>query len=122
MFKVDVTTKKITMHRGDTGTVRFRFPGLDAVSADNIKAVFTMRNKHGAIVKQGIYEPDGISVPVGFMNNDTGNLDPGSYSYDIRIVGNATYGESGKIDDGDLIYTPPGAPFEIELLDTVGII
>lgn len=122
MFRVNSDTKKITMHRGDTGTVRFRLPGLENLSTDNVKVVFSMRNKHNIIVKSGIYEPDGSTVPVGFLNDDTGNLDPGLYSYDIRVVGNAVYGEDGKIIEGDLVYTPHGAPFEIELLDTVGII
>lgn len=122
MFRVDKKTKKLTMHRGDTGTIRFRLPGIDALSASTVKVVFSMRNKWGAIVKSGIYEPDGINVPVGFLNGDTDNLDPGIYEYDIRVVGNATYDQNGNIIEGDLVYTPEDCPYEVEILDTVGII
>ena len=117
MFSVDVNTKQITMHRGDTGSVRFSLEGYDF--ADDDRVLWTMKSQDGVVVKQGIYTPVEGDVVVEFKNSDTDQLSPGQYPYDLRIVASPEYDSSGAIVDG-LIVNTPQSPMYVQILATVG--
>lgn len=115
MFQIDGST--IIMSRGDTGSVDIRATGCDFAAAD--RALFTVKNKDGGIVKQGAYPiQDGVFT-VHFLNEETDCLAPGEYSYDVRYVVSPYYDGSGNIVNGDQVITPK-KPMKLYLLPVVG--
>lgn len=117
MFNVDETTKRITMHRGDTGSVRYHLTGYEFQADDRV--LWTMKSENGTIVKQGIYTPVDGDVVVEFANADTDQLSPGQYPYDLRVIANPEYDQGGAIIDGDIVSTPV-SPMYVQILSTVG--
>lgn len=115
MFLVEGT--KITMSRGDTGSIKIAAMGHTFTSDD--RALFSVKNKYGQIVKQDIYElTNGVFTAV-FENTDTDTLPPGRYLWDVRYVIDPDYDEGGNIEDGEQIITPL-QPQPLVLLDIVG--
>ena len=51
MFTVNETTGKITMHRGDTGSLTFTFSGYDW-TADDFRAMFSMKKNNQTVKEQ----------------------------------------------------------------------
>lgn len=117
MFIVNTETRKITLSRGDTGVVPCRLKGY--TFGPNDRVLWTMKNSRGSIVKEGIYTPENNRFRVEFLNGDTDYLDPGTYSYDVRVAINPQFDSEGRIIDGSCISTPR-LPMEVELLRTVG--
>lgn len=115
MFQVDGTT--IRMSRGDTGTVTIGVSGYTFESND--RALFSMRNKGGSIIRQEAYEIENNEVTIAFVNSDTDSLSPGDYEWDIRFIIGPKYDENQAIYDGDEVITP-NLPMSIQLLPTVG--
>lgn len=123
MFKVDPDTKTITLHRGDTGPARFRLTGytFDA----RTRVLWTMKDKSGSIIKEGLYTPDENGrFTVHFKNEDTDYLSPGEYDYDARVAIDPIYDDDGKIinvnyDEGGQVTTPRD-PMKVIIKTTVG--
>lgn len=116
MFEVDGF--KITMSRGDTGSVVIKATGHTFAEED--RALFTVKSPNGTVVKQGAYPiSSGGTFTVYFLNAETDYLAPGKYTYDVRYVIGPIYDEEGNIVDGDQVITPK-LPQPMILLDTVG--
>lgn len=118
MFRICPDRKRITMHKGDTGTVQYRMKNYD-LSDVNAVVVWTMKDKKKNVVKSGIYFPVDNRIQVHFQNSDTDGIDPGIYRCDARIAIDPEYDTSGKVADGSFINTPV-SPMYIEVLDVVG--
>ena len=121
MFKVE--GNKITLSRGDTGTVTIGVTGYSFLTTDRV--VFAVRKAGSAdlIMRRELPVENG-TVTVEFKNSDTDSLPSGNYEWDVRFVMNPIYGETGteyagQIIDGDEINTPE-LPMQLELLPTVG--
>lgn len=117
MFGVDGYV--ITLSRGDTGAIKFtadtehEFDSVD-------RALFSIKNAIGEMVKQQAYELDANkSFVVSFFNSDTDSLAAGTYTWDVRYVIHPYYDASGKIVNGDQVITPK-QPMEMQLLQVVG--
>ncbi len=116
MFIVDPVTKKITLHKGDTGSVMYRVTGFDL--DESARAKWTMKNSKGEVVKWGVYPFTDNQFSVEFTNNETDTLPAGKYSYDVRIAKEPEFDEEGDIING-YIRTPE-SPLIVELLPVVG--
>ena len=115
----DVNGYVITLSRGDTGAIRFTAQ-TDYAFDENDRALFSIKNAVGDMVKQMAYPLDeNKSFVVSFFNSDTDNLAAGSYSWDVRYIIHPYYDASGKIIDGDQVITP-NQPMEMQLLQVVG--
>lgn len=119
MFSVDTETGTITISRGDTGAFRVKArTSYTFQTAD--RALFTIKDGMGNIVRQRIYEIDeNKGFNVYFYNADTDSQEQTTFRWDVRWVINPYYDESGKIVDGDQVLTPKG-PMQIGLLEVVG--
>ena len=117
MFNWDPETRKITLHRGDTGVVPYVLTGYTL--GPNDRVLWTMKDGTGTIVKEGIYTPEDNKFRVEFLNAETDYLSPGLYSYDTRVAINPVFDEQGRIIDGECITTPV-SPLIVEILSTVG--
>lgn len=95
MFNVEGT--EISFSRGDTGAVKIdatvtrRDTGEPYTFGERDRAVFSIKNPAGAVVKQKSYPITENGIMVVFMNSDTDTLAPGGYSWDIRYVINPYY-------------------------------
>ena len=117
MFGVDGYT--ITLSRGDTGAIKFK-ARTDHVFATNDRALFSVKNGVGEVVKQSAYELDTEKAfIVAFYNHDTDTLAAGAYTWDVRYVINPYYDSDGNIIDGDQVITPR-QPMDMQLLQVVG--
>ena len=115
MFNVDGTT--ITLSRGDTGAITITAEGYPFGEDD--RALFSIKNGAGQLVKQKICQMTDNVFTVTFFNADTDTLSPGAYSWDVRYVIHPYYDEYGNIVDGDQVLTPNN-PMALNLLVTVG--
>lgn len=117
MFNVEGYT--ISLSRGDTGAIKFK-ARTDYTFTERDRALFSIKNAVGDVVKQQAFELDETkSFVVSFFNTDTDTLAAGSYSWDVRYIINPYYDDSGKIIDGDQVITPR-QPMELQLLQVVG--
>lgn len=107
----------INLHRGDTGTIGITARGYDF--GPNDRALFTVKDKSGTIVKQAAYAMENNRFQVSFLNSETDYLDSGLYEWDVRYIVNPVYDESGNIVDGDAVATPRD-PMDLNLYRTVG--
>ena len=95
MFNVDGTN--ITLSRGDTGALRLtanvtrRDTGAAYTFGERDRAVFSIKAGNGQLVKQKSYPLVENKFTVIFLNQDTDNLNPGGYSWDVRYVINPYY-------------------------------
>jgi hypothetical protein len=115
VFIVDGT--KITMSKGDTGSIRFPSTGYTFSGLD--RAMFSVKNSKGQIVKQEIFELEDGEFEVTFYNADTDELPAGNYTWDVRYVLSPQYDDEGHIVDGAQVITPM-EPQKLVLLDVVG--
>jgi hypothetical protein len=117
LFDVDGYT--IRLSRGDTGAIKFTADTTHTFDSVD-RALFSIKNAIGDMVKQQAYEIDeNKSFVVSFFNADTDSLAAGSYSWDVRYVLHPYYDASGNIIDGDQVITPR-QPMEMQLLQVVG--
>lgn len=121
MFKVE--GYNITLSRGDTGAMRVVATAtLDdqpfTFGADD-RALFSIKNGQGEIVKEKVAVMDNNAFMVYFLNADTDKLAPTNYSWDVRYIIHPYYDSTGKIVDGDQVITPK-EPMSMNLLTVVG--
>lgn len=116
MFQVD--GNKITMHRGDTGTLAIRLSGREFISTDRI--LFTIA-RAGAVKMQRVYPIVNNTVVVEFANGDTDTWQAGTnYSWEVRFVHEPEYDDgTGLPVDGSIVRTPVGR-FDMEVLNVIG--
>jgi hypothetical protein len=107
------------LSRGDTGAIKFTAETEHVFDAVD-RALFSVKNAVGDVVKQSAFEIDeNKSFVVSFLNADTDTLAAGTYSWDVRYVINPYYDDSGKMVDGDQVLTPR-TPMSMNLLTVVG--
>ena len=117
MFGVE--GKVITLSRGDTGAIKFTAE-TEYSFESNDRALFSIKNGVGEVVKQSAFELDeNKAFVVTFFNADTDNLPPGTYNWDVRYIINPYYDAEGNIIDGDQVITPE-QPMTLNLLNVVG--
>ena len=117
MFNVEGYT--ITLSRGDTGALRINTQ-TDYTFDEDDRALFSIKNSIGEVVKQQAYELDeNKGFTVQFANSDTDALPAGSFSWDVRYIIHPYYDDQGKIVDGDQVITPK-TPMAMQLLQVVG--
>ena len=124
MFTIDPETKKIRLHRGDTGTVPYRVNGFSF--GPNDRVLFVCKDGSGTEIIRETYALEDNMFRVEFPNSLTDYLPPGTYRYDARVVILPVYDEQDqeKIVDCDFEHggavRTPESPLYIEILDTVG--
>ena len=121
MYSVD--GYNISLSRGDTGglvvNATATLNGEPFTFGADDRALFSIKNGQGEIVKEKIAELTNNSFTVYFLNADTDSLSPGSYSWDVRYIIHPYYDASGRIVDGDQVITPK-EPQTMQLLTVVG--
>ena len=113
----------INLSRGDTGALKVTATAtLDGepftFGADD-RALFSIKNGQGEVVKEKVAEITNNVFMVYFFNSDTDSLAPGNYLWDVRYVINPYYDASGRIVDGDQVITPK-QPMNFQILTVVG--
>lgn len=109
----------ITLSRGDTGAIKFT-ADTDYTFDSNDRALFSVKNSIGEVVKQSAFELDeNKAFVVTFFNSDTDVLAAGAYSWDVRYIIHPYYDSEGHIIDGDQVITPR-QPMDMQLLNVVG--
>ena len=117
MFEVDGYT--ITLSRGDTGAIKF-YADTDYTFQSTDRALFSMKNAVGEVVKQGVFSLDSDNAfTVTFFNSDTDGLAAGGYTWDVRYILHPYYDAAGNIVNGDQVITPH-QPMSLQLLQVVG--
>lgn len=115
MFQVQ--NNKITITRGDTGSLVIRATEHTFGSSD--RALFTIANNRNRVVMQRIYTLTDNAFTVLFAPGDTKDWTPGNYKWEVRYFMNATV-ENDHITAGDEVNTPADKPFPMEVLDVIG--
>lgn len=117
MFNVDGYV--ITLSRGDTGAIKFTADTTHVFDSID-RALFSIKNAIGDVVKQQAFELDADKAfVVSFFNSDTDSLSAGTYSWDVRYIIHPYYDAAGNIIDGDQVITPR-QPMDLQLLQVVG--
>ena len=118
-----VSGYNITLSRGDTGAMKVKatatLNGEPFTFGENDRALFSIKNGQGEIVKEKIAAMENNEFMVYFLNADTDNLSPTNYSWDVRYIINPYYDSNGRIVDGDQVITPQ-EPMNMNLLTVVG--
>lgn len=123
-FSIDLDTKQITLHRGDTGRVRYRLIGHTFAATDRV--LFTAKSANGSEIIKQVYALTDNCFTVEFPNGLTDYLVPGEYRYDVRAVIIPVYDQTDptKIIDCDFEHggavRTPETNLIIKILDTVG--
>lgn len=108
----------ITLSKGDTGAILITTTTTYTFD-ENDRAVFTLKDGSGAIVKEVIAGLTNGAFTVEFYNQDTDTLASGNYSWDVRYVIHPYYDDAGRIINGDQVITPR-QPMSLTLLNVVG--
>ena len=121
MFNVEGYT--ITLSRGDTGALRITatatLDGQPFTFGEDDRALFSIKNGQGEIVKEKVAAMENNSFVVYFLNADTESLSPSNYQWDVRYVIHPYYDSEGRIIDGDQVITPK-TPQIMTILTVVG--
>lgn len=121
MFSVE--GYNIRLSRGDTGAMKVRatatLDGETFTFGPDDRALFSIKNGQGEIVKEKVAELVNNEFTVYFKNADTDNLAPTNYSWDVRYIIHPYYDSTGRIVDGDQVITP-NEPMAMNLLTVVG--
>ena len=121
MFNVD--GYNISLSRGDTGGMRVTatatLQGEPFTFGADDRALFSIKNANGEVVKEKVAELVNNEFTVYFLNSDTDSLAPGAYTWDVRYIIHPYYNASGRIVDGDQVITPK-EPQTMALLVVVG--
>ena len=120
MFSVD--GYNIILSRGDTGGLKVNatatLNGSPFTFSSDDRALFSIKNGQGEVVKEKIAQMTDNAFTVYFLNADTDSLSPGQYSWDVRYIIHP-YWQNGRIIDGDQVITPK-EPMNMNLLTVVG--
>ena len=121
MFKVE--GYNIILSRGDTGAMKVKatatLNGEPFTFGEDDRALFSIKNGQGEIVKEKVAELVNNNFKVYFFNADTDSLSPTNYSWDVRYIIHPYYDANGRIIDGDQVITPK-EPMSMNLLTVVG--
>ena len=121
MFSVD--GYNITLSRGDTGAMRVKaiatLNGEAFTFGSDDRALFSIKNSQGEIVKEKVAELDNNEFTVYFLNADTDGLSPTNYEWDVRYIIHPYYDSNGRIVNGDQVITPK-APQTMQIMTVVG--
>ena len=121
MFSVD--GYNISLSRGDTGGMKVNatatLNGEPFTFGSDDRALFSIKNGQGELVKEKVAQMTNNSFVVYFLNADTDQLAPGQYSWDVRYIIHPYYNADGRIIDGDQVITPK-EPQSMNLLTVVG--
>lgn len=121
MFKVE--GYNIILSRGDTGAMKVKatatLNGESFTFGEDDRALFSIKNGQGEIVKEKVAELVNNEFTVYFLNADTDSLSPTNYSWDVRYIIHPYYDANGRIIDGDQVITPK-EPMSMNLLTVVG--
>ena len=113
----------IRLSRGDTGAMKVKatatLEGEPFTFGPDDRALFSIKNGQGEIVKEKVAELVNNEFTVYFKNADTDNLAPTNYSWDVRYIIHPYYDSTGRIVDGDQVITP-NEPMTMNLLTVVG--
>ena len=98
---IRLVQRKLIIPRGDTGS--FTIPAI-ATTAQADAAVFTIFDclTHSRLFQKVMQPSGGNTLTVEFTHNETVNLKPGKYVWDIKYYKNPQYAD-GKLIDGDEI-------------------
>ena len=118
----NVNGYNISLSRGDTGAIKVSaeatLNGEPFTFGSNDRALFSIKNAQGEVVKEKVAQMTNNQFTVYFLNQDTDSLAPGDYSWDVRYIIHPYY-SAGRIIDGDQVITPVG-PQIMNLLTVVG--
>ena len=121
MFRID--GYNIILSRGDTGAMKVKatatLNGEPFTFGEDDRALFSIKNGQGEIVKEKVAELVNNEFTVYFLNADTDSLSPTNYSWDVRYIIHPYYDANGRIIDGDQVITPK-EPMSMNLLTVVG--
>lgn len=121
MFNVEGNT--ITLSRGDTGALRITatatLDGQPYTFGPDDRALFSIKNGQGEIVKEKVAAMENNAFVVYFLNADTDSLSPSNYQWDVRYIIHPYYDSEGRIIDGDQVITPK-TPQTMTILPVVG--
>lgn len=113
----------ISLSRGDTGALKIKatatLEGQPFTFGPDDRALFSIKNGQGEIVKETVAALENNDFVVYFLNADTDSLAPGSYSWDVRYIIHPYYDDAGMIINGDQVITPK-EPQAMQLLTVVG--
>lgn len=119
MFTFNPTTMAMSLSKGDTASFDITATG-DVTFTNEDRAVFTVKDKKGAVVKETVATLDSDKTfRVYFLNADTEDLKVGTYQWDVRYVFGADFDSLGRVVNGDSVITPM-TPKDFNLLATVG--
>ena len=114
---------QINLSRGDTGALKVSakatLNGEPFTFGEDDRALFSIKNGQGEVIKEKIAEMTNNEFTVYFFNSDTDTLAPGSYLWDVRYVINPYYDDNGRIVNGDQIITPK-QPMNLQIISVVG--
>ena len=126
MFSVNTENRTIEISRGDTGAVRIhanaKYKGTNTpyTFGERDRALFTIKDQSGQIVKQRVYQIVQNTFTVMLFNADTGKMIGGTYNWDVRYMINPHYETGNPIPvDGDQVVTPM-LPASVNPLAVVG--
>lgn len=121
MYSVDGYT--INLSKGDTGALKVKasatLNGEPFTFGADDRALFSIKNAQGEIVKEKVAELTNNNFIVYFLNSDTDKLSPGQYKWDVRYIIHPYYDADGRIVNGDQVITPK-KPQDMQLLTVVG--
>ena len=121
MFQVE--GYNIVLSRGDTGAMKVKatatLNGEPFTFGEDDRALFSIKNGQGEIVKEKVAAMTNNEFMVYFLNADTDNLAPTTYSWDVRYIIHPYYDANGRIINGDQVITPK-EPMVMNLLTVVG--
>lgn len=121
MFRIE--GYNIILSRGDTGAMKVKatatLNGEPFTFGEDDRALFSIKNGQGEIVKEKVAELVNNNFTVYFLNADTDSLSPTNYSWDVRYIIHPYYDANGRIIDGDQVITPK-EPMSMNLLTVVG--
>ena len=107
-----VVGRCVALSRGDTGRLRLTFTGLQLTDDDVI--IFTVRPLPGSydkIIEKRTTATDNVAVVV-FTPDDTQEMTPFRYAYDVRIL--------KTIDNGTVDVLTPYPPAAFDIVEVIG--
>ena len=115
MFLVDGITRMIKLTRGDTGSV---LVDADRQFPDDARAILTVKDRwFGRVAIKKVLIPNNGDFSATLLSNDTEDLQPGLYRWEVRIILHPYYNSDGEIVNGDQIIST--RPMSMVLLPAI---